>query len=53
MSVGVNGSANGPQPHAANTIQNTQRSNEDSPDQNPFGPAAAMINSSSNNNLDN
>ena len=53
MSVGANGSANGPQPNAANTIQNTHGSNEDSQEQNPFGPPAAMINSSSNNNLDN
>lgn len=49
MSVGANGSVNGPQPNASNTIQN---SNEDSQEQNPFGPPAAMINSSSNNNLD-
>ena len=53
MSVGANGSANGPQPNIANTIQAAQRSNEDGQDENPFGAPAAMINSSSNNNLDN
>lgn len=50
MSVGANGSVNGQQPNAVNTIQNSAESSQE---QNPFGPPAAMINSSSNNNLDN
>jgi len=53
MSVGANGSVNGPQPLAASTIQNTQRSNEDGQEENPFGAPTAMLNSGSNGDLDN